>query len=441
MQTSRSASGTGAVWLFIVLTLSFAAPANAAENRPHATWDRDLQRAKEAHNKKDDRGYRDALLQFHRDFPGNSHLIHDLALSEAKLRNDAGSIKWLQSYTRRGLIPRLEDPAFAELRTKGKLAVLSQAMNKNSASVGGAEVLFRFADPELLVEDIAYDPESGNFLFSSVHQRKILECTPAGKCEDFLAPGDAVAKSLWAVLAIHVDSRHGVLWATTASLEAEAHHQKGDEGKSALLKFDLRTHQLMNRYEAPSGKAHAMGDMIVAPNGDVFVSDGLSGDLFAVFHERGALERVVPDGSFISPQTPALSEDEKSLFVPDYSAGIALIRLSDRRLSWVHPKIPAAVDGVDGLYYYNNDLIAVQNGTSPERLVAFHLNRANQIDNWRVLEANSAGLGDPTHGVVVNSDFYFIANSGWDRVRDDGTLGPGTAAELRKLDHRGLVSP
>jgi hypothetical protein len=439
MQKSRSASG--AVWLLIVLSLSFAALASAAENRLHAIWDRDLQRAKEAHNKKDDRGYRDALLQFHRDFPGNSHLIHDLALSEAKLHNDAASIKWLQSYTRRGLSPRLEDPAFAELRTKGKLAVLSQAMNKNAAAVGGAEVLFRFADPELLVEDIAYDPESGNFLFSSVHQRKILECTPAGKCEDFPAPGDVVAKPLWAVLAIHVDSRHGVLWATTASLEAEAHHQKGDEGKSALLKFDLRSHKLMNRYEAPTGKKHAMGDITVASNGDVFVSDGLSGDLFAVFHERGALERVVPEGSFVSPQTPALSEDEKILFVPDYSAGIALLRLSDRRLSWVHTKIPAAVDGVDGLYGHDHNLIAVQNGTSPERLVAFHLNHANQIDNWRVLEANSAGLGDPTHGVVVNSDFYFIANSGWDRVRDDGTLGPGTAAELRKLDLRGLVRP
>jgi sugar lactone lactonase YvrE len=424
-----------------VLTLSFATPANAAENRLHAIWDRDLQRAKEAHNRKDDRGYREALLQFHRDFPGNSHLIHDLALSEAKLRNDAGSIKWLQSYTQRGLIPRLEDPAFAGLQTKGKLAVLSQAMKKNSTSIGGAEVLFRFVDPELLVEDIAYDQESGNFLFSSVHQRKILECTPAGKCEDFLAPGDAVAKSLWAVLAIHVDSPHGVLWATTASLEAEVHHQKGDEGRSALLKFDLRTHKLMNRYEAPSGKAHAMGDMTVASNGDVFVSDGLSGDLFAVFHERGALERVVPEGSFISPQTPALSEDEKSLFVPDYSAGIALIRLSDRRLSWVHTRVRAAVDGIDGLYYYKNNLIAVQNGTRPERVVAFHLNRVNQIDNWRVLEANSLGLGDPTHGVLVNSDFYFIANSGWDRVRDDGTLGPGTAAEIRKPHLRGLVSP
>lgn len=407
--------------------------AQESKSVTRSAWETDLQTAKQAHDKKDDRRYRDALTQFHHDFPGNSRLLQDLALAEAKLHNDAAALNWLRSYIERGLIPRVEDPGFADLRSGGKLEAVSQAAKKNSLPVAGGITLFRFADPDLLVEDIAYDPESQMFYFSSVHERKLIACTPAGRCDDFLSPDDPVARTLWAVLAIHVDSRHRVLWATTASMQPEMHHQKADEGKSALLKFDLRTHKLIQRYEAPTGKEHALGDMTIASNGDVFVSDGLSGDLFAVSQKRDSLERLVPEGTFISPQTPALSEDEKSLFVPDYSAGIAVIRLPDRHLSWIHAEIPSATDGVDGLYYHHHSLIAVQNGTNPERLIAFHLDGASQIDAWQVLESNSPGLGDPTHGVIVDSVFYFVANSGWDRVRDDGTLDRGTPAEIRKL--------
>jgi len=45
------------------------------------------------------------------------------------------------------------------------------------------------------------------------------------------------------------------------------------------------------------------------------------------------------------------------------------------------------------------------------------------------LTINGAGLGVPTHGVVDGGRFYFIANSGWDRLADDGPLKPGAVFE------------
>jgi hypothetical protein len=59
--------------------------------------------------------------------------------------------------------------------------------------------------------------------------------------------------------------------------------------------------------------------------------------------------------------------------------------------------------------------------------------RPNEIDRFDVLEANWTGLGDPTHGVVVGDEFYFIANSGWDRVGENGAFKPGAAAEIWKV--------
>ena len=68
-----------------------------------------------------------------------------------------------------------------------------------------------------------------------------------------------------------------------------------------------------------------------------------------------------------------------------------------------------------------HDLVTIQNGTVPERIVVIRLNRAlDRVDSWGVLLARAPGLGDPTHGCLRHGEFYFIANSGWDQFEDDG---------------------
>jgi hypothetical protein len=36
--------------------------------------------------------------------------------------------------------------------------------------------------------------------------------------------------------------------------------------------------------------------------------------------------------------------------------------------------------------------------------------------------AASPELGEPTHGAVVNGQLFFLANSGWSRYSEDGSL-------------------
>jgi hypothetical protein len=39
-----------------------------------------------------------------------------------------------------------------------------------------------------------------------------------------------------------------------------------------------------------------------------------------------------------------------------------------------------------------------------------------------VLEQASERLGEPNHGVIVGNDFWFIGDSGWDRVNERDEL-------------------
>jgi hypothetical protein len=180
--------------------------------------------------------------------------------------------------------------------------------------------------------------------------------------------------------------------------------------------------------------------MTVSGDGDVFVSDGDSGAVYRVDHNEDKLDILVDKGTFRSPQTPALSPDGRRLLVPDYSRGIGIVDLANKQVKLLqHPK-ELSLGGIDGMYLSGRTLIAIQNGTVPERLIRMTLDESlARVLRWETIEANWPGLGDPTHGVIAGDQFYFIANSGWDRMADDGSVKPGATfdpATVRRMPLR-----
>lgn len=169
----------------------------------------------------------------------------------------------------------------------------------------------------------------------------------------------------------------------------------------------------------------ALGDMPLAPNDDVIVSDGEGGRVYRLPAKATVLEHL-DNGEFISPQTPAMYTDGKHIFVPDYLRGIGVLEISTKQVRWLSMGEGFALNGIDGLYFDHGTLIAVQNGTSPERVVAFDLDPSlTRITSETIIERSTNTLGDPTHGVIIDDDFYYIANSGWDVIDDHGNMRPG----------------
>ena len=79
------------------------------------------------------------------------------------------------------------------------------------------------------------------------------------------------------------------------------------------------------------------------------------------------------------------------------------------------------------MYLHKGSLIAVQNGSAPERVVRFGLDSEfKEVTSEEVIERATSTLGDPTHGVIVGDSFYYIANSGWDSLDEVGRLNTGS---------------
>jgi len=126
--------------------------------------------------------------------------------------------------------------------------------------------------------------------------------------------------------------------------------------------------------------------------------------------------------------------DGKHIFVPDYVRGIAVLEIATKQVRWLSMRGRFALNGIDGLYFDHGKLIAVQNGTSPERVAVFTLGATlTRIESETIIERSTATLGDPTHGVVIDTDFYYIANSGWDCIDDRGNMKPGAKPSVPRV--------
>jgi hypothetical protein len=82
--------------------------------------------------------------------------------------------------------------------------------------------------------------------------------------------------------------------------------------------------------------------------------------------------------------------------------------------------------GIDGLYLYENSLIAVQNGAGPQsRIVKFELNKAmDAVTKTTVLESQNPLYNVPTTGTIVDDEFFFIANSQLQNFDAQGNIFP-----------------
>ena len=359
---------------------------------------------------------------------GSPRAVLQLMSAESRARKPDEALRSFAQFVAMGQADPevLKGKSFDPLRGLPKYQSIFTGMTANATSRSMAGEVFRLQATARIPEDIDYDPETKLFYISTVLGKQILQVDMAGRTRLFVSAPDQ-----WPMMALKVDARRRVLWATEVALDGFAAAAKQDWGRSAVLQYDLRSGRLLHRIEGPP-KA-ALGDMALAVNGDPIVSDGELGGVYRIDGNTQSVERI-DAGDFVSPQTPAVLPDGTHLLVPDYVRGLGLLDLNTRQVEWFPMQGKHALSGIDGLYALGNTLIATQNGTSPERVVRFAITTPRtRVLSESVIERATATLGDPTHGVLIGNYFYYIANSGWDVLDQHGNLLEGKTLPLSSV--------
>lgn len=397
--------------------LMAAALWSAGEAEPR--WVMLNREASQAVKAKDYGRLRAALNELGPLLPGNARILYKLAAAEARLGHADAALDRLQDLAAAGLVYDFKtDEDFASLRAAPRFSDILQQVDQNRKPVSRAAPVAALSEPDLLPEDMAYDAARRRFLIGSVTRAKIVT-----------ADGKPFAKAAWPIMALRVDARRGILWAAMGWIPNCAQCDPADKDKTALVAFELDSGALIKRIDSPV--KGLLGDMTISREGDLYVSEGSYGAVLRLKAGGASLERLDAPGEFPSPQTPALSADERTLYVPDYVRGIAALDLTTHAVRWLQPARGIVLNGIDGFYSHGDSFLAVQNGVTPERLVLF----SQDLTKQTILETNTPGLGEPTHGTFVDDTFYFIANTGWNHYGDDGRKKDGglIESEIRKI--------
>ena len=405
----------------LALCLGAAVPM-AAQQDPWLEWNK---AASAAYRQKDYASFRASLRKMAAATPAHPEVVYKLAAAEALAGTPEQALAGLRRYAALGQVRAVEaDPDFASLRGSPELAEILHRMEENKKPLSHSETAYTLP-AGLLTEDITYDPVSRSFYVSSIHKRKILRIEPSRGVTDFIGEG---RDGVWGIMALAVDSQRRVLWASTSALPQSEGYRSADQGRSALLRYDLVSGRLDKRYDPPPGERHSFGDMTVDAAGNVVVSDSF-GPVYTIRRDRDVLEVLVPPGVFTSAQTPAVAPDGR-VFVSDYGRGVGIVDPATHAVSWLAGPEDLALTGIDGLYLADQTMIAIQNGTDPQRVIRLHLDPSlRRVMGWEIIERNTPPLREPTHGVFVGKDFYYLGRSGWDEWTDEGARKPGAPSK------------
>ena len=341
-------------------------------------------------------------------------------------------------------VPEAEgDPDLASLRATPAFDEVLRAMNALESPLGTSTVAFTLAERDLAPEGIAHDPKTGAFFLTSVRKRKVVRVAPDGSAADLVPSG---RDGMLATLAIALDGRRRALWVSTEAVPGMEGLRKEDEGRSALLELDADTGRLRRSLDPPGARDACVGDLAVGTDGTVYASDPRRGRLYVLPPGAKELAVLVPEGRLGSPQGLAPSPDGRWLFFADYTLGIVRADLrSCTRSGCAGPEAlllldtpgDAAVTGIDGLVWAGDGLVGIQNGLRPHRVVRLRLAASmDRITSLDLLERAHPRFDEPTLGVRVGADLYYVATSGWPAIGADGAFDvsrvrPPTVLRLR----------
>jgi hypothetical protein len=365
------------------------------------------------------------LEQLARDFPDSVSVR--LRLLNAQLAAQQGeaaltSLSWLAerghvfSDRARAQIPQVIGPDHAVRASALLLAEASAIVASDVAATVPAEAG--------LVESVLSPVPGEVFLVTSITEQAVYLRSPDGSW----TRGDIAGANDLSGLA--ADDARNVGWIASGNLDGS---EERDQGQAGLIrKVASRAETVM--FAAPDGVT--LSDLAVGPDGAVYASDPMSGGVYTVAPDARQISELIAPGTFRSPQGLAVSEDGRRLYLSDYRYGLAVIDLATGAVSRLASDVPAALDGVDGLWRYGNALIAVQNGTSPMRISAFTLSDdSTRITGHRVLEQAHPEWTEPLGGSIADGALYYVATGQWGRY-DKGVLHEGMAARptvIRRL--------
>jgi hypothetical protein len=185
--------------------------------------------------------------------------------------------------------------------------------------------------------------------------------------------------------------------------------------QSTLYAFDIRSGAaLVAAHPQDTVSGHIFGDIALRSSGDVFVSDSRNNIIYQYVAAGRKLVPYFSSPDFWNIQGLAFSNDDRYLYIADYVKGIFVLDTKSKVLRRLKVHYDLSLKGTDGINFFNNSLITIQNGVQPNRVVRHFLDPGgSELIRYEIIDNAHPAFGEPTIGSLAGETFYYIANSQW----------------------------
>ncbi len=343
--------------------------------------------------------------------PDSPRYLYNLAALSALTNDHATALDSLRQLAALGVVLPVErDPDFAKLQATPEFVRVLQQMAANKEPRGEADLVAELPGRTGIIEGIAFRPRTGDLFLGDVHLRCIWRRDRDGRVTRFTAEDD----ELLGVFGLALDEPRNTLWATIAALPEMAGFTAEQKDDTGLAEINLGTSELRRVIPLPGdGRSHALGDVIVAPDGTVYATDSKAPVIWKLAAGAEEFEKVADSPFFASLQGLVLHK--QLLLVADYSNGLFTVELATGNVTALAPPKNTTLLGLDGLVAVADGVVATQNGVEPQRVIHIALTPTlDRVTRVTVLAGGLPQMSDLTLLTIVNDRPTFIAGAGWE---------------------------
>jgi hypothetical protein len=274
-------------------------------------------------------------------------------------------------------------------------------LEKNLQPISVSSLEFTIEQFGVVPEGIAIDTQTGRTFVGSMRSGNIYVRNSAGQLSRFAT---VEHDGTLAAIGLYVDHRKQMLWAVGSSFDLNENFDPEAPVRAGVFGFDLANGRLQKKIIA-TDPGNGFNDLTIGPSGDMYISGST---VSVVRNGTDLIEPLKTSLPIVGSNGVVLSPDGNNLFVTSYPVGVAVVNLANGDTHWLAAPDDITLYGIDGLYWYDGDLVGVQNGVRPWRLVRIELDDAmREVTAVRLIEFANSTI-TPTTGAIVDDVIHYV---------------------------------
>ncbi len=265
-------------------------------------------------------------------------------------------------------------------------------------------VAYRVTEKDLIPEGITYSKTTNYFYISSIKKKKIVQIdAETGDFKDFNSSDLHNTR----YLGMFADDTRNNLWAC-------GNISNDSTSSSTVSKFNLKTGALIKSYRYNDTADCIYNDLVLDKSGNVYFTNTNAQTIYKIDKETDSVSIFFDGPEIIYPNGITISPDNKYLYIASNDLGIRILDIENIEIKGEASAKDISF-GIDGLKYYKNSLIGLQNEVkkrSDRKISRYFLDdTGTKITETKIIDQDNSYFDIPTTFVIFSDIVYLIANS------------------------------